>query len=62
MGRTIVDTSRRFTPYRCRRLPVPGDRGQRALARELINLIGLYCLVSITLSVSDVPVPEPEWR
>jgi alkylhydroperoxidase family enzyme len=27
-------------------------------AAELINLVGLYCLVSITLNGFDVPVPE----
>lgn len=25
---------------------------------ELINLIGLYCIVSITLNAFDVPAPE----
>jgi 4-carboxymuconolactone decarboxylase len=33
--------------------------GQHAAA-ELIQLVGLYCLVSITLNGFDVPVPEPE--
>jgi alkylhydroperoxidase family enzyme len=28
-------------------------------AAELIYLIGLYCLVSVTLNGFDVPVPEP---
>jgi 4-carboxymuconolactone decarboxylase len=27
-------------------------------ATELINLVGLYCLVSVTLNGFDVPVPE----
>ncbi len=31
-----------------------GEQG----AAELINLVGLYCLVSITLNGFDVPVPE----
>ena len=26
----------------------------------LIYLVGLYCLVSVTLNGFDVPVPEPE--
>jgi hypothetical protein len=25
---------------------------------ELINLVGLYCMVSVTLNGFDVPVPE----
>ena len=29
-------------------------------AAELIYLVGLYCLVSVTLNGFDVPVPEPE--
>jgi len=29
-------------------------------AAELMQLIGLYCLVSVTLNAFDVPVPEPE--
>jgi hypothetical protein len=28
-------------------------------AAELIYLVGLYCLVSVTLNGFDVPVPEP---
>ena len=27
---------------------------------ELCYLVGLYCLVSVTLNGFDVPVPEPE--
>ena len=27
---------------------------------ELVNLVGLYCMVSVTLSGFDVPVPEDE--
>ena len=27
---------------------------------ELINLVGLYCLVSVILNGFDVPVPDPE--
>jgi 4-carboxymuconolactone decarboxylase len=26
---------------------------------EFINLVGLYCMVSVTLNGFDVPVPEP---
>ncbi len=33
-----------------------GDHG----AAELSYLVGLYCLVSITLNTFDVPVPEPK--
>jgi 4-carboxymuconolactone decarboxylase len=33
--------------------------GQHAAA-ELMQLVGLYCLVSVTLNAFDVPVPEPE--
>src|SRR5271156_6422103 len=29
-------------------------------AAELIYLVGLYCLVSVTLNGFNVPVPEPE--
>jgi 4-carboxymuconolactone decarboxylase len=29
-------------------------------AAEVCYLIGLYCLVSVTLNGFDVPVPEPE--
>jgi 4-carboxymuconolactone decarboxylase len=29
-------------------------------AAELCYLVGLYCLVSVTLNGFDVPVPEPE--
>jgi hypothetical protein len=29
-------------------------------AAELIYLVGLYCLVSVTLNGFDVPVPEKE--
>ena len=29
-------------------------------AHELMQLVGLYCMVSITLNAFDVPVPEPE--
>ncbi|HEX3499499.1 MAG TPA: 4-carboxymuconolactone decarboxylase [Stellaceae bacterium] len=29
-------------------------------AAELIYLVGLYCLVSVTLNGFDVPVPEPD--
>jgi hypothetical protein len=29
------------------------------LRRNLIYLVGLYCLVSVTLNGFDVPVPEP---
>jgi hypothetical protein len=29
-------------------------------ASELCYLVGLYCLVSVTLNGFDVPVPEPE--
>ncbi len=29
-------------------------------AAELAQLIGLYCMVSITLNAFDVPVPEPD--
>jgi hypothetical protein len=32
-----------------------GEQG----AAELIYLVGLYCLVSVTLNGFDVPVPEP---
>jgi hypothetical protein len=32
--------------------------GQRGAA-ELIYLVGLYCLVSVTLNGFDVPIPEP---
>ena len=28
-------------------------------AAELIYLVGVYCLVSVTLNGFDVPVPEP---
>jgi 4-carboxymuconolactone decarboxylase len=28
-------------------------------AAELIYLVGLYCLISVTLNGFDVPVPEP---
>jgi len=31
-------------------------------AAELIYLVGLYCLVSVTLNGFDVPVPETEPR
>ncbi len=33
-----------------------GEQG----AAELINLVGLYCMVSVTLNGFDVPVPEEE--
>ncbi len=33
--------------------------GEHAAA-ELIYLVGLYCLVSVTLNGFDVPVPEPD--
>jgi 4-carboxymuconolactone decarboxylase len=33
--------------------------GQHAAA-ELMQLVGLYCMVSVTLNAFDVPVPEPE--
>ena len=29
-------------------------------AAELSYLVGLYCMVSVTLNTFDVPVPEPE--
>jgi 4-carboxymuconolactone decarboxylase len=29
------------------------------VAAELIYLVGVYCLVSVTLNGFDVPVPEP---
>jgi hypothetical protein len=29
-------------------------------AAELIYLVGLYCLVSVTLNAFDVPVPESD--
>jgi hypothetical protein len=29
-------------------------------AAELMQLVGLYCMVSVTLNAFDVPVPEPE--
>lgn len=35
-----------------------GERG----AAELISLVGLYCMVSVTLNGYDVPVPEVEAR
>ncbi len=35
-----------------------GERG----AAELIYLVGLYCMVSVTLNGFDVPVPEEERR
>jgi 4-carboxymuconolactone decarboxylase len=31
-------------------------------AAELIYLVGLYCLVSVTLNGFDVPVPDTEQR
>jgi 4-carboxymuconolactone decarboxylase len=31
-------------------------------AAELISLVGLYCMVSVTLNGYDVPVPEVESR
>jgi 4-carboxymuconolactone decarboxylase len=31
-------------------------------AAELIYLVGLYCLVSVTLNGFDVPVPEHDAR
>jgi hypothetical protein len=30
-------------------------------AAELIYLVGLYCLVAVTLNGFDVPVPESNW-
>jgi len=35
-----------------------GEQG----AAELINLVGLYCLVSVTLNGFNVPVPEEEGK
>jgi len=36
-----------------------GDPLSMIGAAELIYLVGLYCLVSVTLNGLDVPVPEP---
>lgn len=33
-----------------------GDQG----TAEFINLVGLYCMVSVTLNGYDVPVPDPD--
>ena len=33
-------------------------------AAELMQLVGLYCMVSVTLNAFDVPLPpgaEPKW-
>jgi hypothetical protein len=55
----------RFAIDRPRKLPEPryalavktfGQHG----ANELIYLVGLYCLVSMTLNGFNVPVPERE--
>jgi 4-carboxymuconolactone decarboxylase len=40
----------------CQAVQAFGEHG----AAELIYLVGLYCLVSVTLNGFDIPVPEPD--
>jgi hypothetical protein len=37
--------------------PIPAFTARQSF---LIKMIGLYCLVSVTLNGFDVPVPEPD--
>ncbi len=45
-----------WTPWL--RWPQYGDRFGGAATAELIYLVGLYCLVAVTLNGFDVPLPE----